>query len=501
MSTTIIIPSPSKYRVAIFDWIKNGNGNAVIEAVAGSGKSTTIIDALDIIPKEKTKGFLAFNKAIVEELKLKISLENTDVKTLHSAGFSALIFTYKSKLDTYKYRKFLNDSLYLLSSQITIDSSNEEQNSFKSRVLNLLDLARVELVSSINEIEGIALKHEIGIEEDEAEVVLKLMKWGINNPRTVDFTDMIYIPVVKKLHIKQYDWVLVDECQDLSSAQRELFQMMINPKGGRFIAVGDACQSINGFAGADNESFAKIRSIENTISLPLSICYRCDSNIVNIAKRLVPQIEARENAGEGIVKTLDKISLSDFKPGDMILSRVTAPLVKMCMHLITNGISSYVKGKELGTSLINLVKRTKTNDIMNMFELLANELYKIQVKISKRNGISLEESKDDYAYIALQDKIECLHNISFGCLNTIELIEKIGNLFKDTDKGICCSTIHKSKGLSSERVFVIALDKFPLKRCMNVDWKAKQETNLQYVCYTRAKHELYFVNCDIKEIK
>ena len=47
--------------------------------------------------------------------------------------------------------------------------------------------------------------------------------------------------------------------------------------------------------------------------------------------------------------------------------------------------------------------------------------------------------------------------------------------------GICCSTIHKSKGLEGYRVFIIALDKLPLKRCMNVEWKKEQEMNLKYV--------------------
>ena len=80
---------------------------------------------------------------------------------------------------------------------------------------------------------------------DEAQVVLKLMDWGVNQFKLIDYTDMIWIPVMKKLRLKTYDWVLVDECQDLSNMQRELFQMMMNPKNGKFIAVGDRKQAIN----------------------------------------------------------------------------------------------------------------------------------------------------------------------------------------------------------------------------------------------------------------
>lgn len=492
---------PSKYQQAVYNWIQTGNGNATVSAVAGSGKSTTIVNALDLIPATDSKIFLAFNKAIVDELKLKVKAPNTDIKTLHSAGFASMMFTYKSKLNTYKYRKFLNDSLYLLSSKVTIDMADEEQSQFKQRVLRLLDLARVELANDAETIENLALKHDVEILYDEAETVIKLMQWGVNQFREIDFTDMIWIPVMKKLRLKTYKWVMVDECQDLSPLQKELFMMMIDPRNGRFIAVGDPRQSINGFAGADTESFQKIAAIENTIELPLSICYRCAFKIVEEAKTIVPYIESREGAAEGKVETLEEVKLADFKPGDMVLSRVTSPLVSLCMKFIANGMAAYVKGREIGQNLANLVKRTKQMELDIMFDLLRNELYKLQVKIASKEKISMEEAKDEYAYIALQDKIECLHNISFGCMNAAELLKKIDDLFKDNSTGICCSTIHKSKGLESDRVFIIALDKLPLKRCMNIAWKAEQEMNLKYVAVTRAKKELYYVKCEVKEIK
>ena len=52
---------PSLYQQAVYDFITNGKGNAVINAVAGSGKSTTIVNALRLIPSDKRVLFLAFN--------------------------------------------------------------------------------------------------------------------------------------------------------------------------------------------------------------------------------------------------------------------------------------------------------------------------------------------------------------------------------------------------------------------------------------------------------
>lgn len=488
----------SNYQKDFFQAITKTTKNIVLIAVAGSGKSFSLLNAVKLLPMTTSVGLFAFNKAIVEDWTGKCKLPNVEIKTLHSAGFSSLMFTYRSKLDNYKYRKFLNDSIFLLSDILTIDTKENELLEYKNRTLKLLDLSRVSLSSTVEEIEALAEKHEVDIESDEAKVVLKLQNWGQNNCKIIDFTDMVWLPVIKNLNIKQYDFVGIDEAQDLSKCQRELFLKMLKPTS-RFVAVGDPRQCINGFAEADLESFNKLRSLPNVIELPLSICYRCPKAVIKEAQSIVPYIETSENASEGEVNTVQNID--NIQAGDMVLSRVTSPLVSLCMKLIGAGKPAYVKGREIGTSLSSLVKRTKQVDLELMNQMLENELYKIQIKISKRNGISMEEAKDEYAYLAFTDKMDCINTISFGCSNTGELLAKIDSLFKDNGQGVILSTIHKSKGLEADNIYIIALDKFPLKRCMDVEWKREQEYNLMYVAITRAKKTLNYVDCDIKNLK
>lgn len=490
---------PSKYQQAVYDFIQNGSGNGIISAVAGSGKSTTIVNALSVIPASKSKVFLAFNKAIVEDLQKKIKAPNTKVQTLHSAGFSAMMRIYNSKLDNYKYRNFLKDSLYLLSTTVSVDTPNDETTCFKNRVLNLLDLSRAGLLTNVEDIEDCAAAHDIDLSGDEANVVLKLMEWGLQNTKKIDFCDMIWITVVKDLKVQTYDWVMIDECQDLSPMQNKLFQMMIEPKNGRFIAVGDRAQSIQYFAGAGNDSFDNIANLPNTVELPLSICYRCPKLVVEQAKQFVDEIEAADWAEDGIVETVT--DLKKAKAGDMVLSRVTSELVKCCMKYIRAGIPAYVKGQDIGNGLKSLIKRSKKTEITDLFEFLQDELYKVQTNTAKRLNISMEEAKDDKRYIAFQDKINTLSVIAFDCEDCGAMIKKIDVLFKDSDKGICFSTIHKSKGLEADNVFIIALNKWPLQRAMKNPIQAVQERNLQYVSITRAKKALYFVAEETSKIK
>lgn len=76
----------SAYQQEIFAFIESQQGNAVVEAVAGSGKSTTIVEGMNRIPKNKTAIFLAFNKAIAEELKAR----GVNARTFHSLTYSAV---------------------------------------------------------------------------------------------------------------------------------------------------------------------------------------------------------------------------------------------------------------------------------------------------------------------------------------------------------------------------------------------------------------------------
>lgn len=491
---------PNKYQQAVFDFIKKGKGNAIVSAVAGSGKTSTIIEALKIIPSEQRKIFLAFNKSIVEELKQRTSgIPNVTVRTLHSAGYSAMLSNYAARLDNYKYRRELNNNVECFSKEINSHTKTTVKEEYKSTVIKLLGLARASLVSDKESISKLASEHDIEINYDEDDVVPILMKWGLSNPSVMDYCDMIWIPVVNKLSLRKYDWVLVDECQDLSPMQRELFQMMIEPKGGRFIAVGDRKQSIQFFAGAGNDSFDRILKLPHTKEFPLSVCYRCDRKIIEEAKKLVPQIEARKDAPDGIFEHRDNIPV--LKKGDMIISRKNSPLTSLVMKLLSSGIKAYIKGKDVGRNLIDMIKKTKENNIPLMIMDLQANLDKLQLKLVDKNGISMGEAKKDSQYINQEDKIACIRNLSKGEESSTSLIDKIDNLFKEESDGICLSSIHKSKGLEAERVFIVDPNNLPLKKAMNNPIQAQQEKNLEYVAYTRPKHALYIIDTPVNEIE
>lgn len=484
--------TPSKYQVAIYDFIQNGHGNAVINAVAGSGKSTTLVNALKLIPADQSVLFLAFNKSIVEELKIKVgNLPNVTIRTLHSLGASALMKQLHTNTDRDKYKVWLNSGVKYGNIKPSCELEAEEVEEWKGNIRKLTDLMRVNLCESTAEGADLAMKHGLFLYDNEIEIAWKAIQWGKGDITTIDFTDMIFLPNIMKIRMPQYDWVLIDECQDLNAAQRGMFLKCVK-EGGRFIAVGDPQQAIYGFAGADVESFNLLKRLPDTQELPLSVCYRCDAEIIKMAKTIVPQIEARDGAPEGVIDQQSK--MANIQDGDMILCRNTAPLTNLCMKYIASGVKAYIKGKDIGTNLINMLEKTRRTNIAEAMSVLQKELNKIAEKIAQKERCDLAEARKSPTYEAYNDKIQALEVLSEGLSQTRQLVSRIEEIFSDDSrKGICLSTIHKAKGLEADRVFIACPDKLYNKRAMRIAWMAEQEKNLVYVAYTRAKHYLGFI--------
>lgn len=514
---------PSIYQQAIYDLIQFDKGNAVVSAVAGSGKTTTILNALKLIPTSKKVAFLAFNRSIVSEIKTKVpQTGNINVSTLHSFGFSALKNAFSDiVVDNMKYMKLLNNIMFYLNGEnkalncydfeksdlmmcnrFAFDANEvtNEKNYFTS-ILKLVDLGRannvcLNEVEAVYKLEELAEKHGVELINGECVRAYMLIKLGSQLTDVIDYVDMLFLPIVYNLPIYQYDFVFVDECQDLNNCQRILMLKAIKKNGGRFIAVGDPQQAIYGFAGADINSYNELCNTANTVVLPLSVCYRCGSKIIELAQEIVPQILPRENAPEGEVLTDAKLAM--IKDGDMVLCRVVFPLVKLCMGYLSAGIKATLMGSDIGANLSNMIKNQERKrevfTMENVFARLNNELSKVLKKIVLKERLSNEDAKLTTTYTSYLEKILVIQEIAGTEINPVNVMDKIKSIFSDTEKeGIILSSIHKSKGLESDRVFIVHSEKLPLVRKNMKDWEMVQEKNLEYVAYTRAKNTLGFI--------
>ena len=501
---TAIEYEPSQYQKAIFDYIQHEKGNLVVEAAAGSGKTYTLVKALSLIPQDKRVLMTAFNKDIVKELTKKVKeFPNVEVRTLHGLG---MILTTRGlgiggmKPEGYKYTQLIYNHWQDLTKTNINKLSRNARKSFVENTKKLVDFGRFYLVTTRSEMIELMTKYDIPCVADEVDVALKVMAIGGKNLDSIDYTDMIWMPHIYDLHLQEceYDFIMVDECQDLNVAERNLVLRCLK-EGGRLIAVGDSNQCIYGFSGSDPDSFRAIQSIPNTVSMPLSISYRCPESVVKFAQNLVPSIEAKQGAEEGVI--LDCVSLDDVHDGDMVLCRNNAPLLQVYCKLLEQGKRAYIRGSDVGKNLQNIVIGTHKDYLHTnlkqdgVFIRLYEDLFNSRKAIMERYGISQEDAMKHETIQAKLDMIRALEVLGADLTTTEELTKKIEDIFPKNDKGegIMLSTVHKAKGLEADNVFIACASLMPSKSALD-EWQVQQERNLMYVAYTRAKKVLGFLN-------
>ena len=123
---------PSEQQKAYFNWIEVGEGSCIVEAVAGSGKTTTLIKGLEYMVGSIFFG--AYNKKICDEIRAKApAKDGLDISTMHAAGLAAWRKVHKHpEVDGDKVRNIFREAMF----------RNAEYKPFMQVVVNLVSLAK-----------------------------------------------------------------------------------------------------------------------------------------------------------------------------------------------------------------------------------------------------------------------------------------------------------------------------------------------------------------------
>jgi superfamily I DNA/RNA helicase len=303
---------------------------------------------------------------------------------------------------------------------------------------------------------------------------------------TIDFDDQLLMTFAYGVAVPQFDWVFVDESQDLSPLQHILVSRALRT-GGHVVAVGDECQAIYGFRGADSDSMQKLQEYFHCKKLPLHVSYRCPQNVVKFAQRYVPHIQAHHTAPEGTVVESNKDHRSvDFAAGDMVVCRFNAPLVKAAYALLRRRIPCTILGREIGQGLLSTIKKLRATDMPTLLDRLATWE-------SKEASRFILLDKEEKA-AAVHDKADTIRIFAEGIDTIPELELAINRMFSDAATGsvVTLATIHKCKGLEAERVFIVNFSDMPCRWAKKA-WAIKQELNMLYVALTRSKSYLEMI--------
>jgi superfamily I DNA/RNA helicase len=491
--------TPSPYQQAIIDWLHTSNGNLTVVATAGSGKTSTLEMLAWELPSNANAVFLAFGRAIADELSKRLPFP---ASTFHSLAFKTIGAYYKQKTGRWAPREWMQaNNLHTI-----IDDLFGRQYELRSVVIRLVGLVKNENETpsvSDDTLDELVYRHNLELPEgvrvswtDVFADVRAVLDACIKNwTRAIDYDDMLWLVERFNLRLQTYSHVFVDEAQDTNPLQIALIKRITTPQT-RVVFVGDHAQAIYGFRGASSDALEIVAREFHTQELPLTVSYRCPSSVVKLASEY-GQIESAPNAKEGTVSYPQTYKLTQFIPGQLVLCRNTAPLVTVAYKLIAARVPAQIKGRDIGVSLVSLIKKlSRKNETLESLAIRVSEY-------SASESAKLLAARKETAAQSVTDKCESILALIDGMTQEDasggipSLIAIITSLFDDSDgRGkVLLSTIHKSKGLEANDVVILDWHLCPSKMARQ-EWQRVQERNLQFVAITRSKNTLTFVQTE-----
>lgn len=473
--------------------IIESTGNIIINAVAGSGKTTTLIEYARTRPQKSRILYLAFNNSVQKEAIRKFrskDINNVDVFTAHALAKKYVFAKNKFNIKSENYKTFEIAELL----DLIPDPKNHSDLILAKHILRFAAYycnSDVNSPTELNYVDTLADPQAIQFAsnfydtiQEKTVILLKEM-----NNRKIDITHDFYL---KKFQLSSpqlpFDYILFDEGQDASMAMLNVFLKQEATK----IIVGDSHQQIYGWRFA-------INSLEqvNFNSYPLSQSFRFNDQIAYLANNILSWKKKYFNQETITIKGFPvkkefissaTIARSNVKLLDAAIKYIQDTPVSSIYF--EGNIKSYTYAEETGTSIYDVLNLMNGNH-----DLIKDKLVK---KMS-----DLDE---------LIQYVEKTEDSSIGMV--IEIVTKYGNLLPDLIKelkqrhvhddyrheaSMIFSTVHRCKGMEYDTV--ILCDDFiteeTLYEALNeeeISEKRKQqlaeEVNILYVACTRAKSKL-----------
>lgn len=481
--------------------IINSTGNIKINAVAGSGKTTTIVEYAKTRPSKSKILYLAFNKSVKLEAIKKFEsqgLKNVKVETAHSLAYKHIIFRYRYKvrLQGYKINE-IAELLKIKGNLPTGQAGGEKHTEYivanhiskfityycNSDKQNIEDLNYLDIITDHNAKTFVRINYKY-IENQTIQFLSKMDKGEI------EITHDFYIKKFQLSNPKlNYDYILFDEGQDASAAMLDIFLKQKTIK----VIVGDTHQQIYSWRYAIN-ALEKV----NFNTFNLSTSFRFGQDISNLAMQILQFKKQGESQNLITIKG----------QGNNLETKTKATIARTNLGLLLKAIE-YVKEKTNVKQIYfegNINSYTYADDGASLYDVLnlyngKHSLIKDQLIRSMRNMNELEEY------------IEKTEDAQLGMM--LEIVKEYGNEIPSIIKSIkdkhvknddkenaemIFSTVHRCKGMEYDSI-QLANDFISQKKLEKLKSnsqmgdssisKFNEEINLLYVAITRTKNNIY----------
>jgi F-box protein, helicase, 18 len=475
--------------------IINSTGDIKINAVAGSGKTTTIIEYAASRPAHSKILYLAFNKSVKIEAIKKFAdkgLKNVKVETAHSLAYKHIVISNNFKVKAQGYKT--NEIADMLGLQGNGEKHYEyvvanHINKFISYFCNsdkqkIQELNYLDIVSDAKA--KVFIKNCYPFLERQTRLLLAKMNSG-----EIEITHDFYLKKFQLANpILYYDYILFDEGQDASAAMLDVFFKQRATK----VIVGDTHQQIYGWRHAVN-SLEKA----NFKTFHLSTSFRFGADIATLAMGILQWKDELEDYKPLLIKGSGN---SNKKISKAVIARTNLGLLLKAIEYVTekNKLKQlYFEG--------NINSYTYADDGASLYDVL--NLYNGKRHLIRDSLIKAMKNIEE-----LEEYIEKAEDVQLAMM--VEIVKEYGNEIPDIIKSIkdkhvandekekadvVFSTVHRCKGMEYDEVELVNdfINESKVEKAATdnnnealKNAKTNEEINLLYVAVTRTKNMLHY---------
>ena len=490
--------SSSQHDAIFAEMVRDGSPGVITIAVAGAGKTSTLVEGTKRLRETRpleTMAFVAFNKSVAQTLRGKLPPE-VSVNTIHSLCVRS-VKTHRGWNDENRIQNGrVQDVAWRIAKGGGVDRNQVSDVARELNSLWSLAVSTLTNMADVSALQKMATDYGMDVEADSPafNLVVDMDTHLRQDNSSISFDEILRVCIEEETPFTTVDTLLIDETQDLNRLQIEVLKRLA-PK--RVIAVGDPKQSIYAFRGSDHRAIDLLaQHFGITKRLPLSTTYRCSKAVVQEAQRLVRDIQPLPDAPIGEVVERDpgdlNATLSNLRPGDLVLSRNNAPLMAALLRGITTlGWSrACIIGGDGGKALLSHIERAE--------QVAGSSDPTVLTQTITQDGEGRVRRFEEQGQIAaanmLRDQTKTLILLLRSSKTVADVKSLLGRLTsaKMRSDAVNLSTIHRAKGLEADRVVLLGHNEMPNRQVLlsGNNALAAQEWNLLYVAITRARMTL-----------